>query len=109
MLGKKCPWCNEKISISQLGSRPAKPLPKWYQFSRNIRVCPYCAGAVKPGGKGLWFLVLCAPLFISYAIEIFMGINPYVVKYMQESVWVLFLVGMLLTYWVGGFEKNEGV
>lgn len=109
MFSKVCPWCEAKITLHQLGQRPAKPLPKWYQFSRNVKVCPYCAGAVKLGGRGIWFAVLIAPLFMAILLELSFGIILPDVFYAHEILYSLCLLGFLGVYFAFVFEKVEGV
>jgi len=107
VFSKECPWCGKKITFSQLGQRPSSIVPRWYQFSRSVKVCPYCSGAVKVGGRGLWCLFLVAPMFIAYVIEIFFGVDPFIVKFMREFFWGMLAVGVFGAYWLSTFEKSE--
>lgn len=109
MLKKTCPWCGENSTFNQLGRRPVHKEPKWYQFSRSVRVCPYCAGAVKLGGKAIWFMILALPLFLSLLIDIFTGIDVLGELGATNIGSVLFLVGCICTYLFGVFKKDENV
>ena len=109
MLKKICPWCGEKTTLNQLGRRPVKKKPQWYEFSRSVRVCPYCAGAVKPGGKSMWFVVLALPAFMSFMIDSFTGFNVLKELDAETAGWVLFLLGCIGAYYFGIFEKVENV
>ncbi|GAA5218591.1 hypothetical protein ACFSJ3_08565 [Corallincola platygyrae] len=105
---KTCPWCQNKSKVNQLGSRPALPKPKWYQFSRQVKVCPYCAGAVTFGGKGLWFVVLIMPLFFIVLLELFLGLELQALPYVRSITWGLAALGFLLTYLFFELVKVEG-
>lgn len=107
MLKKTCPWCDEKATINQLGRRPIQKSPKWYQFSRSVQVCPYCAGAIKLGGKAFWFLVLALPSFLSFLMEIFVGFDLLDNLGATGIGWVLFLIGCVGTYFFSIFIKVE--
>lgn len=109
MLKKTCPWCGEKPTFNQLGRRPIHNDPKWYQFSRSVRVCPYCAGAVKLGGKAIWFMVLALPSSLSLLIEMFTGFDALGELGATNVGWMLFLVGCIGTYLFGVFQKEESV
>ena len=69
-LEKTCPWCEKNTSFSRLGQRPSKRKPKWYQFTRNIAVCPYCAKPVKPGKQGQAWVLLVAPALFAPLVEL---------------------------------------
>lgn len=73
MLKKSCPWCAQKIYLSQLGNKPATVKPKWFQLTRNIQVCPYCAKSVKLSGKGLYWFLLLLPYFIALFAQLILG------------------------------------
>ena len=109
MLKKTCPWCGEKATFNQLGFRPVQKTPKWYQFSRNVKVCPYCAGAIKLGGKAIWFMVLALPLFLSFLIESFMGFDVMENLGATDISWLLFSIGCIGTYYFSVFTKVERV
>ena len=109
MLKKICPWCGNKATLSQLGRRPVKQKPKWFQFSKSVQVCPYCAGAVKPGGKALWFLVLALPTFLSVLGELFIGIDFLGELQVKNIGWVLLFIGFCGVYVFAKMEKVEGV
>ncbi len=107
MFAKPCPWCGKKSSFHDLGSRPAKPAPKWYQFSRKVRVCPHCAGAVKPGGRGLWFVALIAPLLIFTLLELFGIVLLANAPTLSTAVWIMAGVGFLGAYFFSEYQKVE--
>lgn len=109
MLKKICPWCGEKTTFNQLGYRSAQKNSKWYQFSRNVRVCPYCAGAVKPGGKAIWFLVFVLPSFISIIVDLFTGFD-FLARFNFTAIsWVLVMIGFGGLYVFGVLEKVETI
>ena len=92
MFKKSCPWCDKKIYLSQLGNRPSAVKPKWFQFTRNIQVCPYCANPVKLSGHGLYWLLLLLPFFVGLFSHLIFGnklINLLGYKYL------LLLIGLL--------------
>jgi len=106
---KECPWCLEKVSFKQLGSRPVEQKPKWYQFSISVQVCPYCAGAVKVGGKGLWFLILAVPSFLSIIIELVFKYN-FMAEFNLSSIsWTLLALGFGGAYLFTKLEKLKNV
>lgn len=109
MLKKICPWCGEKPTFNQLGRRPVPKEPKWYQFSRSVRVCPYCAGAVKLGGKAIWFMLLAIPSFLSFLVDIFTGFDLLGELGATNIGGSLFLVGCISAYLFGVFKKEENV
>ncbi len=106
---KQCPWCSEAIGLNQLGRRPALPKPKWFQFSRNVLVCPYCAGAVKLGGQSKWFLLLLLPSFISLLSELITGHALLDSENLRWVGWALFAAGFSGAYLFGQFEKVENL
>jgi len=59
--------------LSQLGNKPSATKPKWYQITRNIQVCPYCAKSVKLSGRGLYWLLLLLPFFIGVFAQLTLG------------------------------------
>lgn len=109
MLKKTCPWCGEKPTFNQLGFRPVLAKPKWYQFSRTVRVCPYCAGAVKLGGNSTWFMLLALPSLVSFLIYVFTGYDALDELGATNIGWALLFAGCLGTYLFGVFQKEEGV
>ncbi|MAZ89977.1 MAG: hypothetical protein CL693_20260 [Cellvibrionaceae bacterium] len=107
MLEKICPWCSEPASVNQLGRRPLQKSLKWYQFSRNVQVCPYCAGPVKLGGKAAWFMVLALPAFLSFLTEAFIGFNFLEAMGTTTIGWALFAIDCAAAYYFAVFEKVE--
>ncbi len=107
VLKKQCPWCNKKALFNQLGSRPVQQESKWYQFSRSVKVCPHCAGAVKLGGKAVWFMLLVLPSVLSLVIESFTGYDVLKELNVVNVGWVLFSLGCVATYLFAIFEKVE--
>ncbi len=73
MFKKSCPWCDKRIYLYQLGSRPSTVRPKWFQFTRNIQVCPYCAKPVKLSGRGLYWILLLLPFFVGLFAQLIFG------------------------------------
>ena len=73
MFKKLCPWCDKKLYLSQLGNKPSSIKPRWFQFTRNIQVCPYCANSVKLSGRGLYWLLLLLPFFIGLFSQLILG------------------------------------
>ncbi|MFD2165986.1 hypothetical protein ACFSJY_06865 [Thalassotalea euphylliae] len=109
MLKKKCPWCGEKAALSQLGRRPIKQKPNWYQFSRSVQVCPYCAGAVKLSGKAMWFLILLLPSFLSLIGLLITGYDFLEENKADTLGWVMCVFGFTGVYIFGTLEKAENV
>ena len=107
MIKKSCPWCFEKTTLNQLGRRPVQKNDKWYQFSKSVQVCPYCAGPVKLGGNAIWFMALTAPIFLSVLIELLTGFNVLDRLGASEIGWVLFLFGCAATLYFSIFTKVE--
>lgn len=107
MLEKTCPWCGETPTFNQLGRRPVQKKPKWYQFSRTVNVCPYCAGAVKLGGDAIWFMILAIPTFLSYLVEMFIGFD--LLEYLGATSvgWVLLFLGGTAAFIFSVFKKVE--
>lgn len=107
VIHKKCPWCNESIGLYQLGRRPARRKPKWFQLSRDTLVCPYCAGAVRLSGKSKWFLLLLLPSFILLSGELLTG-RALLPGGMSAWIgWALFVVGFGIAYLFACFAKDE--
>lgn len=73
MFKKLCPWCAKRIYLSQLGNKQSSVKPKWFQFTRNIQVCPYCANSVKLSGRGLYWFLLLLPFFIGLFAQLILG------------------------------------
>jgi hypothetical protein len=73
MFKKLCPWCANKIYLSQLGNRPSSIKPKWFHITRRIQVCPYCANPVKLSGRGLYALLLLLPFLIALFFQLIFG------------------------------------
>jgi hypothetical protein len=73
MFKKSCPWCSKRIYLSQLGNKPSTVKPKWFHITRNIQVCPYCAGSVKLSCRGLYWLFLLLPFFIGLFAQLILG------------------------------------
>ena len=73
MFKKSCPWCGQRMYLSQLGNKPSVIKPKWYQLTRNIQVCPYCAKPVKLSGRGLYWLLLLLPFFVGLFAQLTLG------------------------------------
>ena len=95
MFKKSCPWCSKKLYLSQLGNRPPLVKPKWFQFTRNIQVCPYCANSVKLSGRSLYWLLLLLPFFIGLFAQMILGeeaIDPSAFKYLLMLVGVFGMV-----------------
>lgn len=109
MLKKVCPWCGKKTTLSQLGRRPVKQKPRWYQFSRTVQVCPHCAGALKLGGKALWSLVFVLSAFLSVIGELLTGYNFLELLGAQTIGWLLLLIGFAGVFIFSSLEKIEGV
>ncbi len=107
MLKKTCPWCLERATLNQLGRRPVQKNYKWYQFSRTLQVCPYCAGAVKLGGKAIWFMLLALPVVLSIVVEMFSGINLLESLGLAGIGWGLFWAGCLGAFYFSVFIKVE--
>lgn len=107
MFEKKCPWCDETPTFNQLGRRPVQKRPKWYQFSRTVNVCPYCAGAVKLGGNAIWFMILVIPTFLSYLTEIFIGFDLLGYLGATDAGLILLLLGCTATFIFSVFKKVE--
>lgn len=103
VIHKKCPWCNESIGLYQLGRRPARRKPKWFQLSRDTLVCPYCAGAVRLSGKSKWFLLLLLPSFILLLVKLLTG-QAFMPPWLG---WGLFVIGACVAYLFAYFEKDE--
>lgn len=109
MLKKKCPWCGEKTVLNHLGRRPLGEKPNWYQFSRSVQVCPYCAGAVKLSGKAMWFLLLLLPSFLSLIGLLLTGYD-FLEQYNATTFgWLMFIGGFAGIYVFGRLEKVENV
>ena len=109
MLEKKCPWCSKRTTLRQLGRRPVKQKPKWFQFSKSVQVCPYCAGAVKAGGKARWFFVLALPSFLSVMGELFIGFDLLGELNATSIGWALLLIGFCGVYVFVELQKVENV
>ena len=90
-LEKTCPWCEKNTSFSRLGQRPSKRKPKWYQFTRTIAVCPYCAKPVKPGKQGQAWVLLVAPALFAPLVELF---NQPVQEPLFSSPWFFILLAL---------------
>lgn len=108
MLKKQCPWCDKKITVNGLGTRPIDKDLKWYQFSQNEKVCPYCAKPVTLGGKiAKLFLLLIVPLFILIFIELLTNSNVGSYDYLEEVSWSLSIVGIIGFLVFFRFEKVQ--
>lgn len=107
MFKKTCPWCNEKTTLNQLGHRPVQTKLKWYQFSRNLQVCPYCANPIKLDGKGLWFMLLALPFAVSLLIELLFGYDALASLGVKHIAMGLFVAGCLCTYYFSTFIKVD--
>lgn len=107
MFKKSCPWCNQSISVRQLGRRPYKTKPKWYGITREQQVCPYCAGAVKLAGKSLRFVGLAAPLLVVNFLQIFMGKDVINANTYNPYLLILAIIGILIAFFLSRFDKDE--
>jgi len=105
MIHKTCPWCENKMTLNQLGSRPKDQINKWYQFSRNIKVCPYCAEPVKLGGSAMKLVYLIIPIFGFTFLEVFFEISLANYWYIGEITWGLAVIGLIGVYIFSIFEK----
>ena len=94
-LEKTCPWCDKNTSFSRLGQRPSKRKPKWYQFTRNVAVCPYCAKPVKPSKRGQAWLLLVAPaMFAPFAPLIALLFKQPIQEPLFSSPWFFILLAL---------------
>lgn len=109
MFSKSCPWCNQPISIRQLGRRPYKTKPKWYGITREQQVCPYCANAVKLAGKSLRLVILVVPLLAVNFLQIFMGKNFIDANTYNPYLLILAIVGILIAFFLSRFDKDEKI
>lgn len=96
MLRSKCPWCSEKVSVHQLGTRNRKVKPKWYQFTRQTSVCPYCNNSVKIDQKQNRWVLLMVPLFVLMFSRTFVGEDILPVSPYNEISFALATAGFLI-------------
>lgn len=107
MFRKNCPWCNQPISLRQLGRRPYKTKPKWYGITREQQVCPYCANPVKLAGKGLTSVVLVIPLLMVIFLQLFLGKDVIDANTYIPYLLTLAIIGILMAVGLSRFEKDE--
>ncbi|MFL0796864.1 MAG: hypothetical protein K6L73_05175 [Cellvibrionaceae bacterium] len=107
MIKKACPWCENKVSTWQFGSRPRKTKPKWHQFTRHLKVCPYCARGVKFGGKSLYALSLTAPLFLVLPIQLIAGKENFNSADYQYFFFFLAMTGIFVSFFGCEYLKDE--
>lgn len=106
MFKKSCPWCAERIYLSQLGYKPSAVKPKWFELTRNIQVCPYCAKSVRLSGRGLYWLLLLLPFFIGLFAQLILGkevLNLSGYKYLLMLIGVL---GVVVAFSSAALEKE---
>lgn len=94
------------MTSSQLGSRPIKSHYQRYQFTRNEKVCPYCANAVKMGGRVATKVVyLMVPLLGLFILDLLFGYDFFAYWYAEEITGSLAALGFIGFYWLFKFEK----
>ncbi len=99
MLRKECPWCHNPIAMRLLGQRPTKLKYAWYQFTKYVKVCPYCANPVKPGGSllsnaffcfYLYFFSLYWTYFLTWLYQAIGILMKYLGLWRVSQSWVFF-------------------
>ena len=106
MLRKECPWCHNPIAMRLLGQRPTKLKFVWYQFTKYVKVCPYCANPVKPGGKpAKQCLFLLLPLFFLFVLDVFFNLVVPSYWYLGEISWTLACIAVLVFFGCTNFKR----
>lgn len=107
MLIKKCPWCENKISPYQLGSRAKKLKPRWYQFTTYTQVCPYCNNPVKLSSKGMYYLLLTLPAFLALPIQAIIGTTYFNTADYKLLIFAIASIGIGLFLLELTYEKDS--
>lgn len=107
MLSSECPWCSNKVSTYQLGSRARKIKPKWFQFTRHVQVCPYCNNPIKIDQKSIRWILLVLPLFFIMLARIFLGSDSLPRSPYSEVGYGLAAIGLLVSLFTLKFSKDQ--
>jgi len=106
MFKKSCPWCAKGIYLSQLRNKPSLVKPKWFQFARNIQVCPYCTSSVKLSGKGLYWLLLLLPFLIGLFAQLILGKEVVNLSGYKYLLMLIGFFGMFVAFSSAELEKE---
>lgn len=107
MLKQECPWCKTKVATHQLGNRAPKVKPKWYGFTKNVSVCPYCNNQLRVNPKSTRWLVLFTPLLLVFVARVFLGHDILPASPYNEIGFALAVAGVVASLFTMRFEKAE--
>lgn len=66
----RCPWCDHELGFpARLGERRSANKPRWYQLTRTVSTCPYCAQPVRPAPSAQRWLLLEFPLILALSAQ----------------------------------------